>query len=84
LGEYFSNCPVYFYNILLFSRRVASPLLKDESCKFHSEMAQWFLRRLLHDPTLLYFCHYLPVEEDLALYLNNVESHSPKDDLYQV
>jgi hypothetical protein len=30
------------------------------------------------------FCNHLPFEEDLALYLNNSESHLPKDDLHQV
>jgi hypothetical protein len=30
------------------------------------------------------FCDYLPSEEDLALYLNNLESPLPKDNLYQV
>jgi hypothetical protein len=47
---------------------------------------QWFCRRrLLSDPTpFLYFCNYLPFEEDLALYLNNLEFPVPKDDLYQV
>jgi hypothetical protein len=28
--------------------------------------------------------YYLPFEEDLALYLNNLEFPLPKDDLYQV
>jgi hypothetical protein len=27
-------------------------------------------------------CDYLPFEEDLALYLNKIESPSPKDNLY--
>jgi hypothetical protein len=31
-----------------------------------------------------HFCNYLPFEEDLALYLNNLEFFLPKDDLYQV
>jgi hypothetical protein len=30
------------------------------------------------------FCDYLPLEEDLALYLNNLESPWSKDDLYKV
>jgi hypothetical protein len=30
-----------------------------------------------------YFCDYLAFEEELALYLNNSESHLRKDDLYQ-
>ena len=31
-----------------------------------------------------HFCDYLPFEEDLALYLNNLESPLLKDDLRQV
>jgi hypothetical protein len=42
-------------------------------------------RRFLNDPTLfLHFCDYLPFEEDLALYLNNIEFPLPKDDLYVI
>jgi hypothetical protein len=49
-------------------------------------LAQWFWRRrFLNDPTqFLHFCDYLPFEEDLVLYLNKLESASPKDNLYQV
>jgi hypothetical protein len=32
----------------------------------------------------LHFCDYLPLKEDLALYLNKLEFPSPKDNLYQV
>jgi hypothetical protein len=32
--------------------------------------------------TPLYFCDYLPFEEDLALYLNNFEFPLSMDDLY--
>jgi hypothetical protein len=31
-----------------------------------------------------HFCDYLPFEQDLALYLNNLEFPLPKNDLYQV
>jgi hypothetical protein len=42
-------------------------------------------KKHLNDPNLLlYFCNYLPFEEDLALYLYKVEFPSCKDDLYQV
>jgi hypothetical protein len=42
-------------------------------------------KKILNDPTpFLHFCDYLPFEEDLALYLNNLESPLRKDDLYQV
>ena len=39
---------------------------------------------LMNPPHFLHFCDYLPFEEDLALYLNNLESPLPKDDLCQV
>jgi hypothetical protein len=32
----------------------------------------------------LHFYDYLPIEVDLALYLNKLEFPLPKDDLYQV
>jgi hypothetical protein len=35
-------------------------------------------------PIYVYFFDYLPFEEDLALYSNNLESPLPKDNLYQV
>jgi hypothetical protein len=35
-------------------------------------------------PPFSHFCDYLPFEEDLVLYLKNLESPLPKDDLYQV
>jgi hypothetical protein len=39
-------------------------------------------RKYLNDPTLfLYFCDYLPFEEVLALYLNNLKFPLRKDDL---
>ena len=42
-------------------------------------------KRFFNDPTpFLHFCDYLPFEEDLVLYLNNLESPLPKGDLCQV
>jgi hypothetical protein len=63
-----------------------SPRPKDDLCQVWFKLAQWFWRRrFLYDPTpILHFCEYLPFEEDLALYLNKLESPSPKDDLYQL
>jgi hypothetical protein len=62
------------------------PPPKDDLGQVWLKLAQWFWRRrFLYDPTpFLHFCDYLPFEEDLALYLNNLESPLPKDDLYQV
>jgi hypothetical protein len=33
---------------------------------------------------ILHFCNYLPFEENLALYLDNLEFPLPNDDWYQV
>jgi hypothetical protein len=42
-------------------------------------------KKIFNYPTpFLHFCDYLPFEEDLALYLNNLEFTLPKDDLNQV
>jgi hypothetical protein len=43
------------------------------------------LEKIFSDTTtFLYFCDYLPFEEELALYLNKLESPLPRDDLYKV
>jgi hypothetical protein len=42
-------------------------------------------KKILNDPTpFFHFCDYLPLEEDLALYLNKLQFPLPKDNLYQV
>jgi hypothetical protein len=66
--------------------KLESPSPKGDLCQVWLEMAQWFYRRrFLNDPTpFLHFCDYLPLEEDLALYLNKLEFPSPKDNVYQV
>jgi hypothetical protein len=58
----------------------------DDLCQVWLKLAQWFWkRRFLNDSTpFLHFCDYLPFEEDLAPYLNKLNFHSPKDNLYQV
>jgi hypothetical protein len=43
------------------------------------------LEKIFNSPTqFLHFCDYLPFEEVMALYLNNLEFPLPMDDLYQV
>jgi hypothetical protein len=58
---------------------------KDDLCQVWLKLAQWFWsKRFLNDPIpFLLFCDYLPFEDDLALYLNKLESPSPKDNLYE-
>jgi hypothetical protein len=73
-------------NNSLHLNNLESPPLKDDLCQVWLKLAQWFWRRrFLNDPTpFLHFCNYLPFEEDLALYFNNLEFPLPKDNLYQV
>jgi hypothetical protein len=62
-----------------------SPSPKDDLCQVWLNLAKWFWRRFLNDPTLfLRFCDYPPSKDNLALYLNKLEFPSPKDNLYQV
>jgi hypothetical protein len=54
-------------------------------CQVWLKLAQWFWRRFLNDHTqFLHFCDYLPLEEDLTLYLNKLKFPLPKDNVYQV
>jgi hypothetical protein len=71
--------PLYFNNL-------ESPPPKDDLSHIWLKLVQWLWRtRFLNDPTpFLHFCDYLPFEEKLALYFNNLEFPSPKNDLYQV
>jgi hypothetical protein len=63
-------------------KKLESFLPKDD---FGHVWLNWSKRRFLNDPTpVLNFCNYLPFEEDMALYLNKLEFHLPKDNLYQV
>ena len=62
--------------------KLESTLYQNAFMQIWALLAQWFWRRFLNDPTpFFHFCDYLPFEEDLALYLNNLESPLPKDDL---
>jgi hypothetical protein len=61
-------------------------LPKDDLGQVWLKLAQWFWRRrFLNDPTpFLHFCDYLPLKQDLTLYLNKLEFPLPKDNVYQV
>jgi hypothetical protein len=66
--------------------KLESPPPKDYLCQVWLKLAQWFFRRrFLNDSTpFLHFCAYLPLEEDMVLYLNKFESSSPEDNLCQI
>jgi hypothetical protein len=52
---------------------------KEDLRQVWLKLAKWFWRRFLNDPTpFLYFCDYLPLKEDLALYLNKLEFPHPR------
>jgi hypothetical protein len=56
------------------------------SASFHVNMT--FSSSVVHEKKIFkwpppHICDYLPSEEELVLYLNNSESHLPKDNLYQ-
>jgi hypothetical protein len=66
----------------LHLHKLKSPPPKDDLCQVWLKLAQWFWRRrfLKNDPIpFLHFYDYLPLEEDLALYLNKLEFPLPKD-----
>jgi hypothetical protein len=59
-------------------------------CKFYLQYAPRRLsggsndlRDLGYPTPYLHFCDYLPLEDDLAIYLNKLEFPSPKDKVYQ-
>jgi hypothetical protein len=53
---------------------------KDDLCQVWLKLAQWFWRKNIFKlpHPFLHFCDYLPFEEDLALYLNNLNSLHPR------
>ena len=65
-----------------------SPSPKDALCQVWLKLAQWFWRRrslnLVNVFLLFRDYQYLPLENDMTLYLNKRESLSPKDALCQV
>jgi hypothetical protein len=68
----------------LHLNKLESPSPKDDVYQVWLKLAQWFWRkRFLNDPIpFLHFCDYLPLEEELVLYLNELEFPLPKDNLY--
>ena len=70
----------------LFIDKLESPPPNDALCQVWLKLAQWFWRkRFLKVVNLfLLFPNYLPLEKDLALHLNILESPSPRDTLCQV
>ena len=60
--------------------------LSDALCQVWLKLAQWFCRRRILNiiNIILLFRHYFPMEKDVALHLNKLESPPPKDALCQV
>ena len=89
----FVNVFSLFHNYLplekggaLHLNKFESPLSKDALCQVWLKLAQWFLsRRILNFVNVFsLFCNYLPLKKSRVLYLNKLESPSPKDALCQV
>ena len=67
----------------LHFNKLESPSFKDALCKVWLKLTQWFLRgRFLNFVyVFLLFGYFLPLENGVALHLNNLESSSPKEAL---
>ena len=61
------------------------PSPKDAMCQVWLKLAQWFLRRRFLNFVNVFslFRYHLPLETNVALYFNKLESPSPKDALCQ-
>ena len=59
---------------------------KDALCQIWLKLALWFLRRRIIKlvNVFLLFLYYLPLEKDVVLHFNKLESPSPKDALCQI
>ena len=70
----------------LHLNKFESPLTKDTLCQVLLKLAQWFWRRRFFKNINVFsqIRNYLPLEKGMALYLNKLESLSPKDALCQV
>ena len=83
LGQ--SKTPFFMYGTIQFGPQTGLfplPLPKDALCQDWLKLTQWFLKRnFLISPILSLFRNYLPLEKDMALHLNKLESPTPKDAL---
>ena len=69
----------------LHLNKLESPSSKDELCQLWLKLAQWFWRKFITFINVFsLFRNYLGLEKSVALYLNKLESPSPKDALCQV
>ena len=70
----------------LHLNKLESPSPKDALWQVWLKFAQWFWRRIFINFVNVFslFRNYLPLEKDMALFYNKLESPSPKDALYQV
>ena len=72
--------------MVLHLNKIESPSPKDALCQVWLKLAQWFWRRRFLNFVNVFSLirNYLPLEKDGALYLNKLETPSPKDALCQV
>ena len=92
--RFFLSSSIYFNYFLIFStwkrvwpfiwKKLESPSPKDALCQVWLKSALTFLRRFLTFINVyLLFPYYLPLEKDVALHLNKLESPLPKNGLCQ-
>ena len=72
--------------MVLHLNKHQSPSPKDALCQVWLKLAKWFWRRRFLNFVNVFslFGNYLSLEKGGALYLNNLESPSPEDALFQV
>ena len=70
----------------LHLNKLKSSLPRDAFCQVWLKLTQWFWRRRFFNFVNVFspFRNYLPFEMGVALYLNKIDSPSPKDALCQV
>jgi hypothetical protein len=78
--------PLRLTGIMIWRRKNLNlHYIRNLSCKYDVLWLSGSWEDFYMTPTpLLHFCNYFPFEEDLALYLNNLEFPLPEDNLYQV
>ena len=77
----FHNYLPFEKGVALYLNKLESPSPKDAVCQVWLKLAQWFWRRRFFNFVNVFspFRNYLPFEMGVALYLNKIDSPSPKD-----
>ena len=86
--KHFSLIYPWKKGVHLHLNKLESPLPKDELCQVWLKLAQWFWKsnffNIFNRISHAQFCYYFPLEKDVTLHLNKLESPLPKNALCQV